>query len=114
MRYITHYAEYPIFEPAEGGYYYAGNQVVASERKSKNQCKKNLEEIWRDCKEDNLFNYGMEIPDFDKDEYGNRIYPWVKINSNRIVKRSRYIGKGESYIIEKHKGSETKGWEPYC
>ena len=32
MRYLTHYEEYPIYEAAEGGYYYAGNQVVESER----------------------------------------------------------------------------------
>ena len=32
----------------------------------------------------------------------------------RIVKGSRYIGEGESYIIEKHKGSEIEGWHPYC
>ena len=30
MRYISHYEEYPIYEPAEGGYYYPGNQLVAS------------------------------------------------------------------------------------
>ena len=28
MRYISHYEEYPIYEPAEGGYYYPGNQKV--------------------------------------------------------------------------------------
>ena len=33
MRFISHYEEYPIYESAEGGYYYAGNQLVASERK---------------------------------------------------------------------------------
>lgn len=27
MVYLTHYSEYPIYEPAEGGYYYAGQQA---------------------------------------------------------------------------------------
>lgn len=45
MRHISHYEEYPIYEPAEGGYYYAGNQLVVSERKSKRQCRKDFEEI---------------------------------------------------------------------
>lgn len=54
MRYISHYEEYPIYEPAEGGYYYPGNQLVASERKSKRACKKNLLEIWEECKQDNV------------------------------------------------------------
>lgn len=35
MRYITHYEEYPIYEPAEGGYYYSGNKVVDSEKNVK-------------------------------------------------------------------------------
>lgn len=29
--YVTYYAEYPIYEPAEGGYYYAGRDAVWSE-----------------------------------------------------------------------------------
>lgn len=33
MRYISHYEEYPIYEPADGRYYYPGNQLVESERK---------------------------------------------------------------------------------
>ena len=117
MRYVTHYEEYPIYEAAEGGYYYSGNKVVESERLSKHKCKKILDEIWEDCKQYNLAWYGAEVPETDKDEHGNRIYPWVRINMGdgiRIVKGSRYIGEGESYIIERCKGSETKGWHPYC
>ena len=30
MVYLTHYTEYPIYEPAEGGYYYAGNEAFES------------------------------------------------------------------------------------
>lgn len=113
MRYISHYAEYPIYEPAEGGYYYAGNQLVESERKSKRACKKNLEEIWEECKKENLQEYGMEEPDFDKDKYGNRIYPW-KRSGNYIYKRSYLIGEGESFVIERKQGSQEHGWQPYC
>ena len=29
MRYISHYEEYAIYEPAEGGYYYPGNKLVS-------------------------------------------------------------------------------------
>ena len=117
MRYITHYEEYPIYEPAEGGYYYTGNQIAETERLSKNQCRKVLNKIWEDCKQHNLAWYGAEVPKTDRDEYGNRIYPWMRIKTRkgiRIVKGSRYIGEGESYIIEKHKGSEIEGWHPYC
>lgn len=50
MRYITHYEEYSIYEPAEGGYYYSGNQVVDSEKMSKRACKKNLLENGKNVK----------------------------------------------------------------
>ena len=54
MRYISHYEEYPIYEPAEGGYYYPGNQLVASKRKSKRQCRKDFEKsgrnVWKRTK----------------------------------------------------------------
>lgn len=39
MRYVTHYEEYPIYEPAEGGYYYSGNQITETERMSKRAAK---------------------------------------------------------------------------
>lgn len=116
MRYVTHYEEYPIYEPAEGGYYYAGNKVVESERLSKHKCKKVLDEIWEDCKRYNLEWFGAEEPEYE-DKRGNKIYAWRRVKNNwynGIFKGSRYIGEGESYIIERHKGSETKGWHPYC
>lgn len=45
MRYLSYYHEYPIHESAEGGYYYAGNELVSTKRLSKRQCKKKLEQI---------------------------------------------------------------------
>lgn len=112
MRYLTHYAEYPIYEPAEGGYYYAGNQVVESEKLSKRKAKAELEQLWLDAKAENLALFGEEEPTKDRDKYGNRIYPWVKYG-NMVRKSSRYIGEGESYVIERHYGSEIRGYRPY-
>lgn len=116
MRYITHYEEYPIYEAAEGGYYYSGNQVVESERMSKRSCKKELNRLWEEAKAENLEMYGSEMPS-DHDEYGNKIYPWLRIETPsgiRIVKYSKYIGEGESFIIERKQGSEERGRVPYC
>lgn len=48
MRYISYYEQYPIYEPAEGGYYYPGNCLVDSKRKSKRQCRKDFENIWKE------------------------------------------------------------------
>ena len=101
MRYITHYEEYPIYEPAEGGYYYAGNQVVESERLSKRQCKKNLKELWKDAQKENEY-----LPEKEQ---------WVMFRDGTEIRRcSRYIGEGESYVIEKNYGSKVRGWHPYC
>ena len=54
MRYISHYEEYLIYEPAEGGYYYPGNQLVASERKvnvsAEKILKKSGRNVWKRTK----------------------------------------------------------------
>ena len=109
MRYITHYEQYPIYEPAEGGYYYAGNQVVESERLSKCKAKANMNEIWAMCEAENAENEKWEK------RTGQRFDYWHRSNDgNKIWKTSRYIGEGESYVIERNKGSETRGYVPYC
>ena len=117
MRYISHYEEYPIYEPAEGGYYYAGNQLVESEWKSKHACKKELHRIWQECEKDN------EDRGFREDNHNEwinissrtREYPWIfNRELNFIHRESYYIGEGESYVIEKRQGSMRKGYEPYC
>ena len=109
MRYLTHYEEYPIYEAAEGGYYYAGNQVVESERMSKRKAKKQLMEIWAMCDEENEENRKWE------ERTGQQFDYWVlSSDRNSIWKSSWRIGDGESYVIEKNLGSETEGWHPYC
>ena len=91
MVYLTHYSEYPIYEPAEGGYYYTGreadsfyrlNSVKQTERKLA-KLKKELEEL------------GFVVCD------------------DHAFLSSRYIGEGEEWIIEKVYGSKNSGWHPY-
>ena len=109
MVYLTRYEEYPIYEPAEGGYYYPGNEVVAHERLSKRQAKRKLEAIWKECLQENIREYGEENPSDHKAWHrGSNEY------HNHIWKGSRYIGEGQSIIIERRLGSETTGWHPYC
>lgn len=98
MKYISYYKEYPIYEPSEGGYYYTGNQLIKSERKSKRQCRKDFEEIWKKCIKEN--------------ESG--ISEWVRVDDNYIRMRNQYIGEGKSIVIEKKGGSYEKGCNPYC
>lgn len=114
MRYLTYYKEYPIYEPAEGGYYYAGNEVAKSERMSKRKCRSCFNEIWKECEKENIENGFTE--DVDWAEVHNRtgIHPWIKFDDNYICRESNYVGQGESYVIERKLGSQRKGWEPYC
>ena len=101
MRYLTHYEQYPIYELAEGGYCYAGNQVVEAEKMSKRKAKKEMKRLWEEAQEEN-----KQLPDR---------YKWVLCyDGNMIIRHSKYIGEGKSYIIERKKGSKTSGWHPYC
>lgn len=116
MRYISHYEEYPIYEPAEGGYYYTGNQLVFSERKSKRQCRRDFEEVWKQCQKENEENGFRED---NKDEWWEitkktHIFSWHRINDNYIIKNSYYTGEGESWCIERKQGKYESGWQPYC
>ena len=113
MRYLSYYQEYPIFEPAEGGYYYAGNQVVESERMSKRKCRREFEKIWKECQKENEEDGFEENADWLADGRDG-VHPWIRFNDNYIFKESCYVGKGESYAIERKRGSQTKGWQPYC
>lgn len=117
MRYISHYEEYPIYEPAEGGYYYPGNQLMSSERKSKRACKQALFEIWEQCQRDNIERGFREDNRNEWDQIISNTYeyPWfINKEHNFIYKNSYYIGEGESYIIERKQGSQEAGRQPYC
>lgn len=115
MLYLTHYREFPIWEPAEGGYYYAGNDIMETERFSKRRCKKEFEAIWQQCLLENKENGFVEGTDWDRviRENGERIYPWIR-DRNCIFRNSYLIGEGESYLIERHRGSAVSGYNPYC
>ena len=93
MLYVSYYEEYPIYEHAEGGYYYAGVQLIESERLSRRQAKKKLAEIVEELSAD---------PEWKYDGH------WT------IRNHSKYIGEDCFYCIEKHEGSHESGWHPYC
>ena len=79
--------------------------------------KKNLLEIWEECKQDNAERGFRED---NKDEWeqikrNTHDYPWhFDREHNYIYKGSYYIGEGESYVIERNQGSQEHGWQPYC
>ena len=100
MVYLSYYEAYPIYEPAEGGYYYAGLELVESERLSKRQAKKKFDELAKQM---------MEETKDDK-------YPWKMGNlmfGRQMSKFGKYIGEGAYYCIEKRQGMHERGWQPY-
>ena len=101
MRYLTHYEEYPIYEPAEGGYYYSGNQATETERLSKRKAKAEMKRLWEEAQEEN-----KDMPERHR---------WnLSRDGNTLWRSSKYIGEGESYVIERKFGSQKRGWVPYC
>ena len=93
MFYLTHYYEYPIYEPAEGGYYYAGKEAGEFYRlNSIKQVKRKLAKMKKQLEQD-----GFVV---------NEKFMWASLHS-------KYIGEGERWIVEKVYGSHNSGWHPY-
>ena len=89
--YVTHYKQYPIYEPAEGGYYYAGVEMVSSRRAANvGSAIKRLAHLGAD--------YGFT-------QHNERFYA--------DPDGGRYIGDGEYICIESRKGADVSGWHPY-
>lgn len=91
MVYLTHYQEYPIYEPAEGGYYYAGNEAYEYHRFfTKWGAKRHLAKMRAELEMEGFIVY-----------------------DNRAYLRSKYIGEGESWVIERTYGSHNSGKQIY-
>lgn len=98
--YVSIYQEYPIYEPAEGGYYYAGADISESWGfQTFRQAKKFIRKLYKEC---------VQSGD-TKSEY------WYS-NSNHLFfgMDSYYVGEGWFVQLERKQGKSVKGWEPYC
>ena len=92
--YVTYYAEYPIYEPAEGGYYYAGRDAIWSEGF-------NTEEEAQEYA-DKYIEQDDEWNEWKKEDFGYHL-------------DGKYIGQNQYVVIEPKKSylGMVKGWEPY-
>ena len=100
MYYVTYYEEYPIYEPAEGGYYYAGSQNVwVREFKS-----------WRKARQ--FFN--KVAKQFVEDSSYDNPYCMYGFPNSCAKVHSRYIGEGYGIVLTSKKPLEEHGWKPYC
>lgn len=97
MVYLTHYTEYPIYEPAEGGYYYVGQQADYFYRlNSLKQAQRQLKKMKKNLEAD-----------------GFNVCIGENMCSCEAYKYSKYIGHGELWVVEKVYGSCNEGWRPY-
>ena len=104
--FVSYITEYPIYEPAEGGYYYAGTQIQ--------MCRE-----FDSWKKANRFYQKCRKEFFEMHEYElERIHEYFcggvsKYGGPEIRYNSRYIGEGERVEITRKRPVE-RGWEPYC
>lgn len=88
--FVSLYEAYPIYEPAEGCYYYEGERLVESFRVG--SLKKARRVMRREA---------------ERMEYTN-------IGCNSCSKHGEYIGDSEYIYIETVKGINEHGYRPYC
>ena len=110
--YLTYYEAYPIYEPAEGGYYYEG--LHASEWIYWDEEEDNFDEVF-DYIPKAIERYDLENLNITKEE----LIKWIKKdgwdNIMVAVDRSKYIGDNRYLYFETENGfkGEERGWHPY-
>ena len=104
--YLTYYEAYPIYEPAEGGYYYEGRTAT------KWWESEDLNEILNSIS-DFAEEFGMEKIPFDFDSVKYELEKWEY--SIVALTHAKYIGDDEYLVVETEKGFQKyeSGWHPY-
>lgn len=97
--YVTLYYLYPIYEPAEGGYYYNGIGVDESYGfQTRKKALKFLRKRRKECMKE------------DKNVKGWYNY----INSFGVYNENGYVGNGYFWELERKFGASRSGYQPYC
>lgn len=103
MFYVSYIEEYPIYEPAEGGYYYAGEHVVECREFSSWKKANRYFQEWRKWF---LEEYRERACDCPCGGCGKYVNP-------SVVYFSRYIGEGARVELTRKKPVD-RGRQPYC
>lgn len=97
--YVTSYSFYPIYEPAEGGYYYPGVQVKYSYKcQTWNKAKRVLRKLYKECILDGSVNERGWFESSSKQHFG-----W----------NGKHVGEGWYIKLERRQGEDISGWHPY-
>lgn len=99
--FLSLYEHYPIYEPAEGGYYYTGMKLRKTKYVPFFLVRKALKKIH--------FQWTMEAEGYMD---GDRVY----LYRDGVQWLCKYIGDGQSVIVERlwSIGSHEKGRVPYA
>ena len=106
MYYVSYVEEYPIYEAAEGGYYYEGEEVQYCKACSTWKQAKRVYNDWRRWFEQEYGWDGKDVYKYDMggcDKYGH---------GSKIRYNGRYIGEGCFVQITRYKPMNS-GWHPY-
>lgn len=106
MFYVSYVTEYPIYEPAEGGYYYAGETVQHCRRFSS---WRGANRYYQKLRAEFIAEHDWET-DRVIDLTPGGVGKWV---NPAVIYQSRYIGEGERVQLTRT-APVDKGWEPYC
>ena len=106
MFYVSYITEYPIYEPAEGGYYYAGETVQqCAAFPSWKKANRAYQALKREFEAEYQYEYGR-IESFACGGCGKYVNPATFFHS-------KYIGEGARVEITRTKPHDV-GWHPYC
>ena len=104
--YLTYYEAYPIYEPAEGGYYYEGRTAI---------------KWWESEDIDELLNsisnfaeeFGMEKMPFNFDDIKDELKKWGYCVV--ALTHAKYIGDDEYLVMETERAFHKyeAHWHPY-
>lgn len=97
--YVSVYHLYPIYEPAEGGYYYNGVELSETyEYNTRSNAIKCLRKLYKSCIEDG--------DTMKKGWHCNNDHTFFGVDG-------KYIGEGWFVQLERKKGMSERGWVPY-
>lgn len=104
--YLTYYEAYPIYEPAEGGYYYEGrNAIKWWESKDLNELLNSISNFAED--------FEMEKIPFDFDDIKDELEKWGYCVV--ALTHAKYIGDDEYLVMETERAFQKyeAHWHPY-
>lgn len=108
---LSTYTGYPIYEPAEGGYYYAGEQLSRSVKIRHGTGRKKIERLYKELCEE----YGDPVRTAE-DRFPTEWTVWMSEDGRSCGATGGYVGDSIMHCLEGYRkvGKKAHGWKPYC